>query len=335
MSRDIRHDVVFLNDLAPVPSHVTRWERIRYRDAHLLVQCLAEAMGTFLYCFCGIGSQAANTTGNINKLAGLGSVLQIGFAYAVGIMLALLIAGPTSGGHFNPCVTIANIVFRGFPLRKAPFYIVAQILGAFVACLVVYLQYRDVILQMEAGLAAAGELDAINFTAQGPAGIFGLYVTPGTNLGIVFWNEFSCDFILGLAIWACIDPTNFFAPPAMAPMIISVTYATIIWGFSPIGLAANSARDVGARIMVLCIWGTKAAGGPYAAIAALANIPATLLAAAFYEYVFRDCDRVVPSAQREYFGAMDSYAKRKEEGPTSFVSSDPELPIVASSEVKG
>jgi len=32
--------------------------------------------------------------------------------------------------------------------------------------------------------------------------------------------------------------------------------------------------------MVLCIWGTEAAGGPYAAIAALTNIPAMLLAAA-------------------------------------------------------
>jgi glycerol uptake facilitator-like aquaporin len=56
------------------------------------------------------------------------------------------LCAPTSGGHFNPCVTIAQVAFRGFPARKAPFYILAQIFGAFVACFVVYLQYRDVIL---------------------------------------------------------------------------------------------------------------------------------------------------------------------------------------------
>ncbi|KZO92023.1 aquaporin-like protein [Calocera viscosa TUFC12733] len=317
MAIDTRDDTVFLSDMVPIPPHAARWERVRHREAHLLVQCFAEAMGVFLYCFCGIGSQAANMLGALTKAAGVGSVLQIGLAYAVGIMLALTIAAPTSGGHFNPCVTIAYVIFKKFPVRKAPFYILAQIIGAFAACMVVYLQYRDVILELEAGLP-----DSINFSAQGPAGIFGLYVAPGSNLGIVFWNEFSCDFILALAIWACIDPTNFFAPPAAIPFIIGVTYATIIWGFSPIGLSANSARDIGSRIMVLCIWGSKAAGGPYAAIAALTNIPATLLAAVVYDYVLRDTDRVVTPAHREFYGGIAAHEKRKVEGPGSLVSSE-------------
>jgi len=322
-------DVVFLDDMMTAPPRLTRWERLRHRNAHLLVQCFAEALGAFLYCFCGIGSQAGFVFGTLSKVDGVSSVLQIGFAYAVGIMLALTIAAPTSGGHFNPCVTIAFVIFRGFPIRKAPLYILSQIFGAFVACLVVYLQYRDVVLELEAGLAAAGVLDSINFTPNGPAGIFGLYAPAGSNLGIVFWNEFSCDFVLGLAIWACLDPTNFFSPPVAAPFIIAVTYATVIWGFSPIGLAANSARDIGGRLMVLCIWGTKAAGGPYAAIAALTNIPAMLLAASVYEFIIRDGDRVVPQAQREFFEALAAHKRRKEEAPGSFVSSeDPELSIM-------
>lgn len=41
-------------------------------------------------------------------------------------------------------------------------------------------------------LAAAGKLDAVMFTANGPAGVFALYVPPGTNLGRVFLNEFVC-----------------------------------------------------------------------------------------------------------------------------------------------
>ena len=85
----------------------------------------------------------------------------------MGIVLALSICASTSGGHLNPCVTIAFTLFKGFPVRKAPLYvhifthpmislanfalrtksyILSQILGAYVACLIVYLQWRTNIL---------------------------------------------------------------------------------------------------------------------------------------------------------------------------------------------
>jgi hypothetical protein len=38
----------------------------------------------------------------------------------------------------------------------------------------------------------------------------------------------------------------------------------------------------------MTIWGKAASGGTYAAIAALTNIPATILAALFYEFAFVD-----------------------------------------------
>lgn len=44
----------------------------------------------------------------------------------------------------------------------------------------------------EQALAAAGTLDSTLFTPNGPAGVFALYVTSGTNLGQVFLNEFVC-----------------------------------------------------------------------------------------------------------------------------------------------
>lgn len=56
-------------------------------------------------------------------------------------------------------------------------------------------------------------------------------------------------------------------------------------------VATNTARDLGARLGAMTIWGTKASGGSYAAIAALTNIPATLLAAAFHEFILSDSSR--------------------------------------------
>jgi len=56
-------------------------------------------------------------------------------------------------------------------------------------------------------------------------------------------------------------------------------------------VAANSARDVAGRLAALTIWGTKASGGSYAALAALTNIPATIFGIAIYEFFFADYSR--------------------------------------------
>ena len=65
----------------------------------------------------------------------------------------------------------------------------------------------------------------------------------------------------------------------------------ICWGFAPVGVSLNLARDLGGRFLVLAIWGTKAAGGSYAAISALTNFASTLAAVLFYEIVMTDSAR--------------------------------------------
>ena len=65
----------------------------------------------------------------------------------------------------------------------------------------------------------------------------------------------------------------------------------IVWSFSPAAVAANAARDLGGRLAVLTLWGTPAAGGSYAAIAALTNIPATIAGGIVYYFIFSDSDR--------------------------------------------
>ncbi|TFK47798.1 aquaporin-like protein [Heliocybe sulcata] len=287
-------------DVRPRGGALSLWERSRRRNAHWLMECFAEAFGCFLYVYCGVGSTAGYVLGTLLDLPGVSSVFQIGFAYALGIVLALVICAPTSGGHFNPAMTIAAAVFRGFSWKKVPRYIVAQILGGYIACLLVYVQYREQILLVDEALLAKGTLSAINFTPQGPAGIFGLYPGSPYNLGYVFLNELTVDFVIAMTIFSCLDPSNFFAPPAAVPWIIAFAYAVCIWGYAPVGIAANTARDLGGRLMVLTIWGTEAAGGRYAAIAALTNIPVTLFAGFLYEMLLADSNKIIPDAQREF-----------------------------------
>lgn len=100
------------------------------------------------------------------------------------------------------------------------------------------------IQEAESLLVAKGAYETTVFTAQGPAGIFALYVAPGAKLGQVLLNEFVCvcgsmfiqfvladltnlaprfqDFVIGLTIWACLDPTNFLSIPAASPWIVAL-----------------------------------------------------------------------------------------------------------------
>ncbi|KAF8627016.1 hypothetical protein AX15_004597 [Amanita polypyramis BW_CC] len=293
---------IYRRDIVKRPRFFNVWESYRNRPGvHYLMELFAEAMGVFFYTYAGVGATAPFIIGSILKLDGLGSIFQIGWGYALGIVFALGVCGATSGGgHINPCITICFTIFRGFPVKKAPGYIVAQIIGAYVAAVIIYHQWEVFILEAEAVLKKAGLYDQVVFTPSGTAGIFALYLPPGQTYGRVFLNEFMNSTFVALVIWACLDPTNVALPPAFAPFVIAMAYAAVIWGFAVPAIALNSARDIGARLMAMTYWGKEAAGGPYAAVAALTNIVATFFAICLYELFFVDSDRVIPAAQLEH-----------------------------------
>jgi len=287
----------------PRPAFLRRWEYMRHHQVHPLIECCAEAMGVFFYVWTGVGANVSLILTTLGMQPGLGSLFQVGAGYGIGIVLALTVNVATSGGHINPCITIAFAIFRGFPWRKVPQYIISQILGAYLACLVIYLQYKDVIVQLEDGLREAGKFDTVMFTPNGIAGAFALYANPGKPLGLIFWNEFVTDFLLAIVIWACLDPSNIVITPSVGTFVIAFGYAAAIWGFAVPGVSLNASRDVGARLAAMAIWGRSAAGDNYSAISALVNIPATLLGALIYETFLHDSDRVVSMASLEFIRA--------------------------------
>ncbi|KAH7908460.1 aquaporin-like protein [Hygrophoropsis aurantiaca] len=310
---------VYLRDISPRPRFMTSWERYKHHEAHWLVEMVAEMLGVFLYVYAGLGATAAFVVGTLTGQGGIGSLYTIGFAYAIGIVLAVTLCAATSGGHFSPGVTVTFVIMRGFPIRKAARYIFSQILAGYLACLIVYVQWKDLLLATEEVLVAKGLYDTTMFTSSGPAGVFALFVAPGTNLHRVLLNEFMTDFIIGLAIWGCLDPTNHMIPPAAAPWLIGLTYGVAIWGYSPTAIAANTARDLGGRLMALTIWGLKAAGGPYAAISALTNIPATIFAALVYELFLGSATRTITPGHMQFLGAHKKYVEDNALAPEGYL----------------
>jgi glycerol uptake facilitator protein len=109
-------------------------------EARTVASYLAEGIGTFLLVLfiCGVLSVGAAAGGLQLDLAGLGLL----HALTLGVLVYALAA--TSGAHFNPAVTIAQLAIRQIRARDAAAYIVFQLAGGVLAALLVLLLFHDV-----------------------------------------------------------------------------------------------------------------------------------------------------------------------------------------------
>lgn len=158
-------------------------------------------------------------------------------------MLGVYCSG-ISGAHLNPAVTFANCVYRKFPWRKFPYYMLAQTLGAFCASGVVYANYKSAIDVFEggAGIRTVG-------TATSSAGIFCTYPAEFMTKTGQFFSEFIASTILMFCIYALKDDGNIGAgnlTPLGLFFVIFGIGACFGW---ETGYAINLARDFGPRLM--------------------------------------------------------------------------------------
>jgi glycerol uptake facilitator protein len=100
----------------------------------------AEFLGTAFLVYVGAGSAAA--TGVIAagthapfSMAELG---MISFAFMLVIVGAVYAIGHISGGHINPAVTLSLAVSGKFPWRELPGYWAAQLAGAIVGAVGIF-----------------------------------------------------------------------------------------------------------------------------------------------------------------------------------------------------
>jgi aquaporin Z len=90
----------------------------------------SELFGTFLLVLAaaGGGVVAALSHGAVSRSAEV-------VAPGLTVMAVVLFMGKISGAHLNPVVSLAFAMRRDFPWRRVPAYVVAQLVGAALACL--------------------------------------------------------------------------------------------------------------------------------------------------------------------------------------------------------
>ncbi|MEG1935336.1 MAG: MIP/aquaporin family protein, partial [Rikenellaceae bacterium] len=102
---------------------------------------LAEFIGTAVMIVLGNGSVANVVTRDTKGAASGWIVITTGWALAV--FVGVLIAGPYSGAHLNPAVTLGVAAAGNFPWVDVLPYAIAQLTGAFFGAVLVWLFYHD------------------------------------------------------------------------------------------------------------------------------------------------------------------------------------------------
>ena len=100
-----------------------------------------EFIGTLVLVLLGDGVCACCSLEK-SKGKGAGWVV-ITMAWGFAVMCGVFIAGPYSGAHLNPVVSLGLAIAGSFSWSFVPGYIIAQLLGGFCGAVLVWLFYKD------------------------------------------------------------------------------------------------------------------------------------------------------------------------------------------------
>jgi glycerol uptake facilitator protein len=226
----------------------------------------AELLGTAMVIIIGNGVVAnvvlPKTKGNN------GGLIAIVLGWMIAVFVGVYMTSSISGGHLNPAVTIAMAVAKKFSWDKVGGYILAQILGAMLGALVVWIVYRPQF--NEAGNAG----DQLACFSTGPS-------IKDVKQNLLVETIASFVFLLGI----------FFIQPAaiemgaMSALPVALLVAGIGFGLGgPTGWAINPARDLGPRIMhfLLPMKGKGPSDWGYALVPVVGPVLGGILAAIIY-----------------------------------------------------
>lgn len=107
----------------------------------MIEKMVFEFLGTMILILMGDGV-CANVSLEKSKAKGAGWVV-VTFAWGLAVMCGVFVAGPYTGAHLNPAVSIGLALAGSFDWNLVLPYIIAQMLGGFVGAVLVYIYFKD------------------------------------------------------------------------------------------------------------------------------------------------------------------------------------------------
>ena len=181
----------------------------------------AEVFGTFFLVLvaAGAGVVDASSLGEVGRVAAV-------VAPGLMVMAIILFMGAVSGAHLNPAVTIGFAARGDFPWKRVPGYIAAQLLGATVACVFLWLMF--------------GRIGMLGATEPGP--------------GISYIQAVLMELVLTLGLVSTILGTASKAQnvgPLAALAVGGYIALAGLWASPITGASMNPARSFGPDLVLL------------------------------------------------------------------------------------
>jgi len=243
---------------------------------------LAEAIGTMLLVLLGDGV-VANVVLNRTKGQNAGWIV-ITVGWGVAVAMAVYAVGRISGAHLNPAVTIGLAVIGSFSWADVPGYIAAQMIGAFLGAVlmwVAYLPHWKATADPASKLAVFSTGPAIRHTAAN-------FVTEVIGTAVLVFGILAIAAnAQGLSKPGDVD-LSFVFSRGLQPLLVGVLVLGV--GLSlggPTGYAINPARDLGPRLAhaVLPIPGKGSSDWGYSWIPVVAPIVGGIFGAGAYFFI--------------------------------------------------
>ena len=191
----------------------------------------AEFVGTLWLVLGGCGSAVLSA-----EFPGVGiGLLGISLAFGLTVLTMAYAIGHVSGCHLNPAVTVGLTVARRFPAAQVVPYVVAQVSGAIVGSLIVYLIVTG---------RAQFHLTAHWFAANG----FGEHSPGGYSMAAALLVEVAMTFAF---LFVILGATDARAPAGFAPIAIGLCLTLIHLISIPVtNTSVNPARSTGPALIV-------------------------------------------------------------------------------------
>lgn len=228
-----------------------------------------ELIGTFLLILLGDGV-VANVL--LHKTNGNNSGwIVITFGWAMAVFTGVYISAPHSGAHLNPAVTIALAYLDKVSWNDVPTYLGAQMLGAMLGAITVWIAYHR-------HFAASEDAHAK----------LAVFVT-GPSIRSPFHNlltEIIATFVLIFGVLQIVAPANSLGALDALPVALLVLGIGLSLG-GPTGYALNPARDLGPRIVhaLLPIRAKASSDWAYSWVPIIGPLIGAVIAAVLFQYM--------------------------------------------------
>ena len=227
---------------------------------------LGEVLGTFLLMVFGLG---VNANVSLKKTYGNGAGwIVISWGWGIAVFVAVFVSAGISGAHINPAVTLGLALAGKFSWGLVPGYIIAQFIGAIIAAILIWVQFRNHFEETD------DQATKLGVFSTGPA---------IKNTVSNFYSETFGTFILVLAVLYIAAPEVGLGSIEALPVGLLVFGIGLSLGGTT-GYAINPARDLGPRIAhaILPIKGKGSSNWGYSWVPVLGPFFGAILAAVVY-----------------------------------------------------